>query len=96
MAMRKTTKRPTVLVAAFAIAFGSLVVAPQAGADACSPRGLGYTGSCGDGGGASPSYFGPMITGPQTSVGSVDGINCTIMNAHRCRAHLQTGGTYIP
>jgi hypothetical protein len=85
-----------VVVSAFAIAFGSLVVAPPAAADSCSPRGVGYTGSCPGGGGAPPSYFGPMITGSQTSVGSVDGINCTIKNAHRCRAHAQLGGTYIP
>ena len=92
----KTTTLPMVVVSAFAIAFGSLAVAPSASADACSPRGVGYTGTCDGGGGAPPSYFGPMITGSQTSVGSVDGINCTIKNAHRCRAHAQLGGTYIP
>ena len=93
--MMEAKKQSMLLVSAFAIAFGSLVVAPPASADGCVPRGLGYTG-CSRGGGPPPNYFGPMITGSQTSVGTVDGINCTINNAHRCRAHYQLGGTYIP
>jgi hypothetical protein len=85
-------------VAASAIAFGSLALASPASADGCVavPRGVGYTGKCVGNDGPSPSYFGPMITGNQTSVGSVDGIPCTIENAHRCRAHLQLGGMYVP
>jgi hypothetical protein len=86
----------TFLVSAFVVAFGSLLLASPASADACTPRGIGYTGTCVGNGGPSPSYLGPMITGNQTSVGSVDGIPCTIMNAHRCRAHLQNGGVYVP
>jgi hypothetical protein len=94
----KTKTLTTLLVSVFVVAFGSLVLASPASADACNPtpRGVGYTGTCVGNGGPSPSYLGPMITGNQNSVGSVDGIPCTIKNAHRCRAHLQLGGTYVP
>ena len=97
MEVKTTNPLTTSLVSAF-VAFGSLVLAPAAAADSCTPtpRGVGYTGTCVGNGGPSPSYLGPMITGNQTSVGSVDGIPCTIKNAHRCRAHLQLGGTYVP
>ena len=96
MPTRKARTLAALVVSVFAIVFGSVVVTPEATADACAPRGLGYTGNCVGGPGPSPSYFGPMITGNQTTVGTVDGINCTIKNAHRCRAHLQVGGTYVP
>lgn len=96
MAVMKTRTLAASVVSSFAIAFGSFVITPPASADACAPRGLGYTGNCVGGPGPSPNYFGPMITGNQTTVGTVDGINCTIKNAHRCRAHLQLGGTYVP
>jgi hypothetical protein len=92
------TKTPLMLaVSAFAIACGSFVVAPTASADGCiTITATGYTVTCTNNGGSSSSYTAPPVTGPQNSVGSVDGIMCTTANAHRCRAHLQNGGTYVP
>lgn len=93
MAAMKTRKPPILLaVSAFAIAFGSLILAPTASADGCvGSVPIGATVSCPGDGSSSGNFTAAPITGNGNPFGSVDGINCTLNNYHTCRALQETG-----
>ena len=89
----KARKSPTLLVvSAFALVFGSLVLAPAASADGCvGSVPIGNTTSCPGDGSSSGNFTAAPITGNGNPFGSVDGINCTQANYHTCRALQETG-----
>ena len=93
MGAMKTRKPPILLaVSAFAIAFGSLILAPPASADGCvGSVPIGKTVSCPSDGSSSGNFTAAPITGNGNPFGSVGGINCTANNYHTCRALQETG-----
>ncbi len=84
------------LLAAFVVASGPLILAPPAAADECSTSvGAGYTVTCTTNGSFS-SRTAPERTGPSVGLPTVNGVSCAVMNSHLCRALVATGNAVGP
>jgi hypothetical protein len=91
VAMKTRKPRTLVVVSAFVLAFGSLILAPSASADGCvGGVPIGNTTSC-TANGSSSGFNAPPLTGSGNPFGSFGGINCTAANYHTCRALQETG-----
>lgn len=92
VAMQTRKPRTLLVVSAFVLAFGSLILAPSAPADGCvGGVPIGNTTSCLGDGSSSGGFVAPPVTGNGNPFGTVGGINCTLNNYHTCRALQETG-----